>query len=163
MITNKQRVFQVIAISALAFGLAACNKADENKTAGQQLDTAIAKTEQAADQAKVDADRAVQAAGQSIENGAEKVADAASNAAEATKDAASDALAIASEAGTTAKVNAALIKDPDLSALKIDVDTKGNAVTLNGTAPTQAAKDRATEIAKAVEGVGSVNNLLTVQ
>ena len=68
-----------------------------------------------------------------------------------------------SEAGTTAKVNAALIGDPELSALKINVDTHGNVVTLNGEAPNQAAKDRAEDLAKAVEGVQSVNNLLTVK
>ena len=53
--------------------------------------------------------------------------------------------------------------DADLSALKINVDTKGSVVTLHGEAPNQAGKDRAEQLAKAVEGVSSVNNLLTVK
>jgi len=55
------------------------------------------------------------------------------------------------------------LKDPDLSALKIDVDTRNGVVSMYGPAPTAAAKDRATTIARAVKGVASVNNELTVK
>ncbi|MBF6631938.1 MAG: BON domain-containing protein [Comamonas sp.] len=145
------RIAHVMAISALALGLAACGP-NNGETAGQKLDNSIERTEQAADNARVEADRAAQAAGQKMDN-----------AVDASKNAANDAMAVAGEAGTTAKVNAALIGDPELSALKINVDTVGSTVTLNGEAPSQSAKDRATDIAKAVEGVTSVNNLLTVK
>ncbi|MBI2772061.1 MAG: BON domain-containing protein [Burkholderiales bacterium] len=67
------------------------------------------------------------------------------------------------DAGITAKVNAGLAADSDLSAIKINVDTKDGVVTLNGPAPTAAAKDRATEIAKNIKGVSSVNNQLAVR
>ena len=53
----------------------------------------------------------------------------------------------------TASVSAGLLKDPDLSALKIDVETRNGVVSMYGPAPTAAAKDRATTIAKAVKGV----------
>ena len=43
-----------------------------------------------------------------------------------------------------------------------DVDVKDGVVTLNGTASSQAQKDLTTEYAKDVEGVKSVNNLMTV-
>lgn len=143
---STQRIVQIIAVSALAFGLAACNKAAEDgQTAGQKLDSAIANTEKAADNAAANA----------------------SNAADAAKDAAKDAgnavAAAADSASITAAVNAGLIKDTELSAIKIDVDTKDGIVTLTGEAPNQAAKDRAGDIAKAVEGVSSVNNNLTVK
>lgn len=143
---STQRIVQIIAVSALAFGLAACNKAaDDGQTAGQKLDSAIANTEKAADNAAANA----------------------SNAADAAKDAAKDAgnavAAAADSASITAAVNAGLIKDTELSAIKIDVDTKDGVVTLTGEAPSQAAKDRAGDIAKAVEGVSSVNNNLTVK
>ena len=42
MTTMFKRSAQVLAITALAFGLAACGKSDDNKTAGQKLDAAIA-------------------------------------------------------------------------------------------------------------------------
>jgi hypothetical protein len=42
------------------------------------------------------------------------------------------------------------------------VDTKGGAVTLTGTVPSEAVKTQAGEIAKAAKGVTSVNNNLTV-
>ena len=63
----------------------------------------------------------------------------------------------------TASVAAGLIKDPDLSALKIDIDTKKGVVSLYGPAPSEAARMRATDIAKAVKGVSSVDNKLTVK
>ncbi|MEG0558858.1 MAG: BON domain-containing protein [Comamonas sp.] len=49
-----------------------------------------------------------------------------------------------------------------MSALKIDVDTQSGVVTLSGTVPSEALKTRAGELAKAVKGVGNVNNNLTV-
>jgi hyperosmotically inducible protein len=42
------------------------------------------------------------------------------------------------------------------------VDTKEGVVTLNGPAPNAAAKSKATDIAKQVQGVTSVNNQLVV-
>ena len=67
------------------------------------------------------------------------------------------------DATITTKVNAALAKDKDLSAIKIDVDTQNGVVTLSGPAPTATAKQRASEIARTVKGVSSVNNQLTVK
>nr|WP_225608577.1 BON domain-containing protein [Comamonas sp. CMM01] len=147
---STQRIVQIIAVSALAFGLAACNKAaDEGQTAGQKLDSAIANTEKAAD------------------NAAANASAAATNAADAAKDAAKEAgnamVSAADSASITAAVNAGLIKDSELSAIKINVDTKDGVVTLTGEAPNQAAKDRAGDIAKAVQGVSSVANNLTVK
>ena len=84
------------------------------------------------------------------------------NAADATKTAGAAAVTVFDDAGITAKVNAALASDKDLSAIKINVDTKDGVVTLTGPAPTSTAKERASEIAKAVKDVKSVNNQLTV-
>ena len=47
--------------------------------------------------------------------------------------------------------------------MRIDVDTKDNVVTLNGTADTQAHADKAVTVAKGVDGVKSVENRLTVK
>ena len=161
-----QRIVQIVAVSALAFGLAACNKADD-KTAGQKLDSAIANTEKAADNAAANASAAAADASAAASNAASNAADAAKNAATDAKDAAKDAgnavAAAADAASITAAVNAGLIKDNELSAIKINVDTKDGVVTLTGEAPNAAAKDRAADIAKAVKGVSSVNNNLSVK
>ena len=67
------------------------------------------------------------------------------------------------DAAITGKVKTALIADPDVKALKIDVDTKDHVVTLNGTADTQTNADKAVTIAKGIEGVKSVDNRLTIK
>lgn len=59
-------------------------------------------------------------------------------------------------------INAQLAGDSDLSALKINVDVKNSKVWLKGEAPSMNAKNRATEIAKSIDGVTSVNNQLKV-
>ena len=155
MIQPRQRIFSILAVSALALGLTACGKT-EDQTAGQRLDSAVSRTEQAASDAQQRTENAASNAGARLEEGANRVGDAASNAAGSAMD-------VAGEAATTAEIKAALVKDPELSALQINVDTKGGTVTLNGTAPSDSAKTRAEEIAKGVKGVASVNNLLTVQ
>ena len=85
------------------------------------------------------------------------------NVAEAAKEAGATMSAKVDDAAITASVSAGLAKDPDLSAIKINVDTKGGAVSLKGPAPTAAAKARAEEIAKGVQGVTSVDNQLEVK
>ena len=143
------RIASILAVSALALGLAACGKTEE-PTVGQRLDSAVEKTEQAAADARVKAESAMQSAETRMEQGAAH--------AEATaKDAANTARGAIDDATITAQVNAGLAKDPDLSALKINVDTVNGKVTLNGPAPSTVARDRAETIAKSVTGVTSVN------
>ena len=137
------RVASILAVSALALGLSACGKT-EDPTVGQRLDSAVEKIEQAATDTRNQAESAMQSAENKIEQGA--------NTAKAAMD----------DAAITAQVSASLAKDPDLSALKIDVDTVDGKVTLNGPAPTTVARDRAETLAKAVAGVTSVNNQLVV-
>ncbi|MDR6215761.1 BON domain-containing protein [Paracidovorax wautersii] len=137
------RVIGMMAVLALAGGLVACDKND-GQTAGQRLDSAVQKTEQTA----ADAQR--------------KMETAADRAGSATRDAAAKALAVMDDAGITTKVNAGLAQDPDLSAVKIDVDTRNGIVTLNGPVKSAEARERAGKIAQGVEGVNSVVNQLTV-
>lgn len=148
------RVATILAVSALALGLSACGKT-EDQTAGQRLDTAVAKTEQAAADARAKTEVAVDNAQVQMQQGA-------TSAEAGIKDATSSAMGSIDDATITAKVNAELAKDADLSALKINVDTVGGKVTLNGPAPTTVARDRAESIAKAVSGVSAVNNQLVV-
>ena len=103
-----------------------------------------------------DAKNAAQSAGADIRAGASDLAASASAAAADVKEAVADT-------AITASVKAGLAKDPDLSALQINVDTTNGAVSLQGTAPTTAAKERAAAIVREVKGVKSVTNLLKVQ
>jgi hyperosmotically inducible periplasmic protein len=135
---------------------AACNNTDSSKTAGQKLDTAVAKSEQAAADIK-DATKA------SVDSAAAVLRDGAAQAKAATQNARDNFSANGEDAAITASVTAGLVKDPDLSALKIDVDTKQGVVSLYGPASSEAARSRATEIARSVKGVLSVNNQLTVK
>ncbi len=63
----------------------------------------------------------------------------------------------------TTKVNAALVNDKELSAVKINVDAKDGVVTLTGPAPSPEAALQATKITKDIKGVVSVNNQLVVK
>jgi hyperosmotically inducible periplasmic protein len=78
------------------------------------------------------------------------------------------ALAIAigcaqSDAGITAKVKTQFATDTTVKAHEINVDTKNHVVTLTGAVDTQAAKDRAVEIARDTKGVTDVVDNMTVK
>jgi hyperosmotically inducible protein len=60
----------------------------------------------------------------------------------------------------TSKIKTALVKDPNVSARKIDVDTVEGHVVLTGVVPTLSESQKATEIARSVVGVQKVTNNL---
>ena len=157
---------QILAITALSFGLAACGKSDD-KTAGQKLDSAISQTQQAAENVGTKIEDGAAKAGDATANALDKAGEKVSNAADAAghkiEEGATKAGAALDDAGITAAVKTDLIKAPEISALQINVDTQGGAVTLSGTVPTEAIKTQAGDIAKAAKGVTSVNNNLTVK
>ena len=167
MTFTTQRYCHILAVTALAFGLAACGKGNDNQTAGQKLDSAVAQTQQAAqtagDKVQEGAAKAGDATASALNTAGDKMGQAADTAGAKIEEGAAKAGAALDDAGITAQVKTDLIKEPNISALKIDVDTKAGAVTLTGTVPSEALKTRAGEIATAVKGVGSVNNMLTIQ
>lgn len=137
---------RIVVGSALlaALALAGCNR-NEPETVGERVDSAIGK---AAD--KMDA------AGARIEEGVEQ----AQASIERATDSAAQAL---SDTGLTAAIKARLAADDDLKVLQISVETQAGRATLKGTAPDAAARDRATQLAGAVEGVVSVDNQLMLK
>ncbi|NRF68143.1 BON domain-containing protein [Aquincola sp. S2] len=147
---------KLLAVTAAALALVACNKQDDQRTVGQQIDSTIAKAEQKTEQAKAEVKQESAEAKANIEAAADKAAQKVENAGAVVADKVADA-------SITASVNAALARDPSLSALRIDVDTANGAVSLKGTAPTTAARERATQLASAVKGVTSVDNRLEVR
>ncbi len=140
----------------LIAALSACNKKNDDQTVGQQLDTAVAKTEQAAADAKAKAQA-------SMNNAENALKDATAKAEAAGKSTADKVAGSMSDVSITSAVSAVLARDADLSALRINVDTKNGKVTLNGPAPSIPAKEKATTLAKAVKGVVSVDNNLVVK
>lgn len=117
-----------------AVALVACDRAEEPRTAGQVLDQTVTQVENKAKEIGAD-----------MRAGTGKAADAVRDAA------------------ITVEVKAMLAQDPDLSALSIDVDTAAGRVALRGTAPTAAARERASQLARAVAGVTDVDNELSLK
>ncbi|WKB54039.1 BON domain-containing protein [Eleftheria terrae] len=161
---------------AAAMALTACDRAnEEDRNAAASGDpTVVAQTEQAGQNME-----------QRTENGMERAREAGSEVAQQARETGSDmadkagaGLDKARETGSdmadrageavadtaiTASVNAELARDDKLSALRIDVDTSNGKVSLNGTAPSEADRERATQLASSVKGVTGVENNLTVK
>jgi hyperosmotically inducible periplasmic protein len=124
--------------------LAACDRRDE-RTLGQKTDQAVASAERKADEVAADARQAGREARQAVTEAADTVANKSRDAA------------------ITAEVKARLARDTQLSALAINVDTDGGRVVLRGSAPDSGSRGRATELARGVDGVVSVDNDLSVR
>lgn len=67
------------------------------------------------------------------------------------------------DATITAKVKAKHAEDDRVSAMGVEVDTVKGVVTLTGEAKTQAEIQRAEVLAKQVEGVKSVSNMIELK
>ena len=152
---------------ALTLALSACNKADDHQTPGQKLDSAIGKTEQAAAEAKLKTEQSgAEVKAKTEETFAKAGAalkSATENAESSVKGAASKAIEKMDDMAITTAISAELVKDPEIRVFKINVDTKDGAVTLNGSVPTEAVRQRAGAIAKTFSGVQSVDNKLLVK
>lgn len=158
------RAWLAVLLTGSLLVLAACDKSD-SRSAGERLDSAVAKTEQAAQIAAAKTGEAVKEAKAKADASGTtaKIKNDMADVKDAAKEAGLAMSASVGDAAITASVSAGLARDPDLSAIKIDVDTKGGAVSLKGPAPTSAAKARAGDIAKGVQGVTSVDNQLEVK
>jgi hyperosmotically inducible periplasmic protein len=132
-VNNALKLISISVACVATFGLAACNR-NESQTVGQGVDKTIADAKMQGEAAKM-----------------------------ATQDAAKTVVAGATDAAITTKVNAALVADESLKVMKVNVDTKAGRVILMGTAPNAAARERATTMAKAIEGVTEVDNQLRVE
>ena len=135
MNSQHHRLMRSVSIAALlaSIGLAGCNKQD-SLDAKNAAGDGVVRVEQKARELGQDAKMASRSAG-------DKVTDAV----------------------ITTSVKAELAKDPNLSALKIDVDTDNGRVVLHGSAPSSDARAHATALAAAVKGVTRVDNQLAVE
>lgn len=95
----------------------------------------------------------------------ESVAHAASaiESSQAASQALSKAGAVIEDGVITTKVKTALLTDPDVKGLHIDVETRAGVVTLTGTVDKSASRERAAQIAHDTGGVKSVDNEIVVK
>ena len=63
----------------------------------------------------------------------------------------------------TTKVKSALLGDPDVKGMAINVETVGGDVQLSGFVDSQAQRSRAIDLAGRVDGVGRVVDKITVK
>ncbi|HEY2969716.1 MAG TPA: BON domain-containing protein [Casimicrobiaceae bacterium] len=83
---------------------------------------------------------------------------------EAKTSQAADKVAMAADdTAITAKVKAAILAEPGLKSLQINVDTKDATVTLSGNVESDMLRDRAKQIAMSTEGVKNVVDNLSVK
>ncbi len=66
------------------------------------------------------------------------------------------------DATITTRVKTALLNDPDIGVLRIDVTTNLGVVTLSGTVSATAEADRAVQIARGVQGVQGVKSAIKI-
>jgi hyperosmotically inducible periplasmic protein len=145
----------IIGAALVALGFAGCSRRDDSQTAGQKVDSAIAKIDEKADAAKTEIKR-------EVEQVKESAGQAVTDVKQATSGAAQTAATALQDTAITAGIKAKLAMDPDLKTLDIHVETTAGRALLRGTAPNAAAQSRATQLATAVDGVISVDNQLTV-
>jgi len=179
----KQLTASLATVSLVAtLGLVACDRAKTTAsngkpatTVGQKIDNALDQTSQKLSEAGDKTVQTLSEAGQktnaALTSAGEKIIDktqeitgqTAAAAGTTTTTATTGASRGVTDAAITASIKTDLLKDPDLSVLKIDVDTKAGVVTLNGLANDEPSRQRAEKMASAVKGVKEVRNFLVVK
>lgn len=160
MKTHRRSPLFAVLLASAAVALAACDTQSTEQarrdaaTAGAKINNALERTGE-----KI-ADASRQAAAEVKEAGRDLKESASSATADARSTESGRAV---SDTGITAAIKTGYLVDPDLSVLKIDVDTKDGVVTLNGLAPSDEARKRAERIAAASKGVKQVRNFLTLK
>ena len=150
----KTILITALAVVMAGLTLGACDDRSD-RTVGQKIDSALERTQQklaaAGDKIARQTDRAVSTV-------KEKTAgDATANGVAAETGRA------VTDGAITASIKTDFLKDPDLSILKIDVDTRNGVVSLNGLADNDDARHRAEKIAQGVKGVKEVHNYLVTK
>jgi len=162
MRTRQSMTMTAAGVLLASLALAGCGQREE-AAQKQPSDSTAQVPRDAGDASRQAANQAKDSAQQAANDMKEATRQAANDMKDATRSAADQATNKVSDALITTSVNAELAKDPKLSSVRIDVDTDSGRVALRGSAPDQAAKERATQLASAVKGVVSVDNQLTVE
>ena len=97
-----------------------------------------------------------------VAGAADTVVDASKKGAKATANAVSKTGEVITDEWIVTRIRTNIANDKALTGTDIDVEVKKNVVTLTGTVPTAAARDKALAVAKEVEGVSRVVNDLKI-
>ena len=154
MNTISPRVVGALASAALLLALGGCDRTDNRVSAEQATRKAVEATKTMGASAAVELKEASAKAAAVTEKAVDAAGEVTAKVADQLR--LDDAL-------IAAKVTTGLAADKHLSALKIKVASRNGVVTLSGPAPSEAARARAEEIARNVQGVTSVTNQLNVQ
>jgi len=151
---NPNNRIAVLTVALLASVLAAgCDKTTSTgETVGQKIDKTIDSANDRFDATASRIERKVESAGTALTGAADKVQDKASVVA-----------TLVSDSAITASIKTDLLKDPHLSALRIDVNTVKGVVTLKGEVGSEASKQRAVQMASAIAGVERVDDQLELK
>lgn len=150
------RTLTLAALCAGGLALGACSRQDDDKTAGEKVDAAIAQADAKIETAQARASR-------ELEQARDASADAAAEVGDRFDRTAKKAANVVDDAAITTAVNAKLAQDPQLNVLKVNVDTRNGHVLLKGEAPDDQARARATQLAMQVDGVRGVENRLEIR
>jgi hypothetical protein len=131
-------VQSALVVAAITVAVTACDQRNSAESAGAKID------------------RASTSAGQTIDR-------VGNDAAEKTKVATTKAAEALDDSAVTAKVKAALFAEPGLKTLQLGVETHEGVVTLSGAVDTPVLRQRAIEIAGAMNGVHQVVDKLVVK
>jgi hyperosmotically inducible protein len=108
-------------------------------------------------------DRSAEKAGKKVDQTTEKVGDKMESAGSAVVKSVENAGDYMDDTAITAKVKADILQDPLLKVFAIDVVTTDRVVKLGGMVNSKTSIDRATEIARSVKDVKSVQNNLVIK
>lgn len=140
-------------------------------TAAQRAENVV---ERAAERTEGAAGRVAERAERATERAVDKTRDVAANVAQKTERAGETIAAkssaaaektgeVVADSAITTRIKADLVKDPDLSALAIHVETDKGIVMLSGFVDSKAEADKAVRVAKGVKGVTDVKSALKVR
>lgn len=146
--------------------LSACIKTEKDSVSSQDIDSKMGKSAQVAGGSKLEdsntgvnlkekTEGAFVSAGVTLKTATERAELSARVAADKTLDKMDDA-------AISTAISIELIKDPEIRVFMIGVNTKDGAVTLTGSVPTPALRDRSGAIARTFHGVQSVDNKLSI-
>ena len=163
MKTTSARLIATAALTAVV--LIACDDRTD-RTVGQKIDSALSRTQEklarAGDKIAQQTDKAVESVKRTGDEVTHQTTTSTNGTTTTTTVTTAPAKPLADTA-ITASIKTDFLKDPDLSVLKIDVDTREGVVTLNGLAENDDARSRAQKIAEGVKGVREVRNYLVVK
>ena len=143
----------VIAVAMLVMVMEGCTRyTDDGQTVAQKLDRALDRTNLAL----------VEAGGALSSSSTDEGASMFDSVAASVTDRALLRTLDVADAGISASIKSDLVRDPSLSALRIDVESRDGVVLLTGQADDESNRRRAEQVARAHKSVIGVRNNLTV-